>query len=187
MKHIDEFSIKEYLELENLLKFEGQPDLYAIFELFDEDFEKLNQEEYRKKWNEINNMQLTKNKGIKLKYNINGKVFKPVLNPMKIKASQYIDFQYYIQNNGKINELISVFLIPVKKKWYGKEVKMEYNEGYDVIEVQEYLLNNMKIVDAKEISDFFLLLSIRLMKNMETSLTRKKMKMVKKAMEKIVK
>ena len=56
-------------------------------------------------------------------------------------------------------------MIPTKKNIFGKEKSLKYGV-YDVIEVQDYLYNNMKIGEANELAAFFLQISISLLKIM---------------------
>ena len=64
--------------------------------------------------------------------------------------------------NFSDEKILSIFLLPTKKTIFNKDKVLPYNDGYDILEVQENLLNNMKMKDAYAISDFFLILSMRL-------------------------
>lgn len=166
MKQLNDFTIEEFEKYTEL--FEGdEPDIYGIFELFGIDVSKLNYADFENKWKDILNMKLS-TKGVKKVYNINGRKFKACLNPLKLKAGQYIDFQTYISGDVKLHNILSVFLLPIERKGiFGTLTTRKYNDGYDVVEVQDYLYKNMKISEANELSNFFLEWSIKLIKTMK--------------------
>lgn len=182
MKDINELTIKEFNKYTEYLEDKDNPDIYGIFELFGEDANKMNYLDFEKKWKKIQNMTLS-TKGVKRVYKIGNKEFKACLNPSKLKAGQFVDFQNFIKNNAGIEVILSVFLLPIEKKWFIKKVK-NYNDGYDLLEVQEYLLNNFKIGEANELSNFFLHLSIDLLTTTKAYLIKKKMKMKLKNLKK---
>lgn len=66
----------------------------------------------------------------------------------KLTAGQYIDFQNYMHGEGdKYVEVLSCVLIPKGKT---------YNNGYDMLELQEGIRNDMCILDAEAVRAFFL-------------------------------
>lgn len=65
----------------------------------------------------------------------------------KISVSQYLDFQNYCKKSENFGEILSIFLIPEGKK---------YGEGYDLKETIKIFNENVDIITAKEIADFFL-------------------------------
>ena len=108
------------------------------------------------------------------KYKIGGYELVTMLAIDKMTVSQYMDYQTFVKDMDKyLVELLSIFLIPKGKK---------YNEGYDIIEVQKVIRENLSIVDAMSLSAFFLLWYQSLTKVTVTSLT-KKMKKMKKQMK----
>ena len=114
-------------------------------------------------------------------YKICGWELDTVLAIDKMTVAQYIDYQTFVKDVDKyLVEILSVFLIPKGHK---------YNEGYDIIEVQKAIRDNLSIVDAFSLSAFFLLWYHCLTKATLTSLTRrlKKMKKEMKDKEKIQK
>lgn len=108
------------------------------------------------------------------KYKIGGFELDTMLAVDKMTVSQYVDYQTFVKEPDKyLVELLSIFLIPKGKK---------YNEGYDIIEVQKAIRDNLSIVDAISLSAFFLLWSQSLTKATVTCLT-KKLKRMKKKMK----
>lgn len=171
-KHLSELTIREFERYQELLKEEVQ-DVFSILELFGFDTNKLDISEMKQAEIEIAGMQL-QNNGVKKIYKIDGRRFKAHLNLTTLKASQFIDFQTYMKN-FKLQEVLSTFLIPQKKNWYGKWVTMKYNDGYDIFETQEFLYNNFTIGEAHELSAFFFTQSKDLLKVMKDYLTKKEM------------
>lgn len=187
MKQLDDFTIKEFDEFKEALSGD-EPDLVTIFELFNMDMFKLKFDDFQNKWKHIQNMTLS-TKGVKKIYNINGRKFKATLNPLKLKAGQYIDFQTYMsQENVGIHKILSVFLIPqYKSNFFGKYITRNYNDGYDMVEVQKFLYNNMKIGEASELNNFFLYWSLKLIKTMKDYSEKKYYKMKQKQNKKLLK
>lgn len=177
MKHINDFTIKEFEEFSNLMS-EKIPDIFSIFKLFGEDASKMKFDTFEKKWFEIQNMRLS-TKGTKKIYKIGNRKFKAVLNPYHIKAGQFVDFQSYVKNGLKLNEILSVFLLPMEKKLFGYKTH-KYNEGYDIFEVQKYIYENMLISEANELSTFFLTWSSKQLTLMNQFLLKKRVKEMKK-------
>ena len=167
MKNLNDLTIKEYNDYSILLdegKADGNPDIFGIMEIFGiKNPDKLSFNDFQEKWDNIKNMSLSLNRP-KTIYNINGKLFKPQLKILNLTAGQFIDLQNYLKNY-KIHQVLSVFMIPTKKNIFGIEKSLKYGE-YDVIEVQDYLYNNMKIGEANELAAFFLQISITLLKIM---------------------
>lgn len=77
----------------------------------------------------------------------------PCPSIQKMLVVQYTDFQTYLQDyeNHKV-ELLSCMLVPKG---------LRYGEGYDVLEVQDAIRDNLSIVDAQNLLAFFLLLTIK--------------------------
>lgn len=71
----------------------------------------------------------------------------PIQDFRKITTAQYIDFQTFAKEGDKrIVELLSTMLIPKGKK---------YNQGYDVLELQESLRKGLSVADALSLLAFF--------------------------------
>ena len=66
----------------------------------------------------------------------------------KILTSQYVDYLNFVKDaEHNIPQILSVFLIPKGCK---------YNEGYDIVEVQAAIRQNMSVADALGMAAFFL-------------------------------
>lgn len=179
LKQLSELTIKEYYEYKELIEMK-EPDILGIFELFGLDARDMPFDEFEKKSREIKDMQLP-TRGVHKYYKINGKKYKACLNHLKASAGQFIDFQAYMKD-FKIEEVLSVFLIPMKKNMFSW-TKLKYNDGYDVLEVQKDILNYMTIGEANELSNFFLISSTQLLKVMKQSLEKREFKMRKKKLK----
>jgi hypothetical protein len=176
MKKLKDFTIKEFLQLQELLN-EEKLDFFEIFKLYDLDLLKMDSTEFLNKKFEIENDVLPQPKGLVEKYyKIGGKKYKPTLNMRKITASQFIDLQTYLAKND-LAGIISIFMIPFKKKFLFKEIYYKYNDGYDMFELKNNINENMKIVDAQNLSAFFLSQSVKLQQVMVNYSTRKLMKL----------
>lgn len=104
-------------------------------------------------------------------YNLGGMKLESCLTLSKITTAQFIDYQTYIKDKDKLVELISVFLIPKGHK---------YGKGYDILEVQKVIRDNMPITQAMGLAAFFLLLYKALLKVSLTSSIKKLKKMKRK-------
>ena len=72
----------------------------------------------------------------------------PVTDFRKLETCQYLDFQTYAGDLDKyMAELISVLLVPKGHR---------YNEGYDIIELQESIRQEMSVTEGATIVGFFL-------------------------------
>lgn len=108
-------------------------------------------------------------------YKIGGFELETMLDVRKMTVAQYVDYQTFVKDVDKyLIEMLSVFLVPKG---------MKYNEGYDIVEVQRAIRDNLSIVDAMSLSAFFLLWSQSLIKATLTCLT-KQMKKMKRTMKK---
>lgn len=88
-----------------------------------------------------------KKKIVATKYVLGGTEFDVVMNMGKLTVAQYLDYQEYIKNPDKNRvELLSIFLIPKGCK---------YGEGYDMFEIQKLIKENLSIIDAIALTDFF--------------------------------
>lgn len=87
---------------------------------------------------------------VKREYNLGGFRLVPMLNARDMNVAQYTDYSTYLQQEDmqeRMIGLISVFLIPEKKK---------YNDGYSIEKVKEVILTEMSVRDALDLSAFFL-------------------------------
>jgi hypothetical protein len=72
----------------------------------------------------------------------------PTIEVPKMVTAQYVDFQSFSKfGDTKIVELMSTILIPKGKK---------YNDGYDILDVQKAIRENLSVTDVITLSAFFL-------------------------------
>ena len=113
------------------------------------------------------------------KYVLGGVTFDVMLNIEKMTTAQFIDYQNFVKDIDKnLVQLLSIFLIPKGKK---------YNEGYDIVEMQKIIQDNMCIIDAKALSAFFLKWYESLLQATVHSLIKRMKKMMKKEKDETVK
>jgi len=168
IKHLNELTIKEFEEYNELLNEEIINEV-EVLKIFGLDTSKLSIQEMKNAFNKINSMTLSGS--VKKYYTIKGIRYKASLNLMKLNAAQFIDFQAYMKD-FKIQNILSVFMIPQTKVWYGwKDGK--YNTEYNPITVIDDFYNEFRMSDAKILSDFFLSQSTSLLKTMKDYLTKK--------------
>ncbi|MGN0191073.1 MAG: hypothetical protein ACI39U_05400 [Candidatus Cryptobacteroides sp.] len=81
-------------------------------------------------------------------YNVGGFNLVPVTDVRKITTAQYIDFQEYAKGGDEnLVEVLSCMLVPKG---------MKYNNGYDVVDVQRAIRENMSVADVLALTAFFL-------------------------------
>lgn len=100
-----------------------------------------------------------------------GKMELEITNLEKMTTAQFIDYQTFIKDENKIVELLSVLLIPKGCK---------YNDGYDIMDVQKLIKENLSILDCLGLSAFFLQLYQALLKSTVTYSIKKLKKVMKK-------
>ena len=84
------------------------------------------------------------------KYIVGGFELVPVRDYRKLETGQYIDFQTYAPDLDKyLVEFLSVILVPKGHR---------YNEGYDILDVQRAIREEMSVADGVSIAGFFLTL-----------------------------
>lgn len=82
------------------------------------------------------------------KYILGGMELVPVRDYRKIETCQYVDFQTYAQDLDKyLVEFLSVILVPRGHR---------YNEGYDILEVQKAIREELSVADGVSLAGFFL-------------------------------
>jgi hypothetical protein len=180
MKQLKELTLKEFDAFKELVKDE-QNNSGKIFKLFDLDINKMKVTEMMETKKAISSMPIP-DKQIQSIYNINGRMFTLIAMIKDIKAGQFIDFQNQLED---VNKLFSIFLIPMKevtkKNFWGKlktnYVTGNYGEDYDIIEVQDYLYNNLQMADANALATFFLTLSMKSLPIIKIYLMEAEMKM----------
>ena len=70
----------------------------------------------------------------------------PVTDVRKMTTAQFIDFQTFVQQDGKDVELLATFLVPKGHK---------YNDDYDIMDVQAAVRDGLSIVHAQDLRAFF--------------------------------
>ena len=173
-KELKDLTIQEFNEYNDMLSMD-EPDIFGIFELFGMDAKDMPMDKFQKNWTKIQQMVLTPTVGVHKTYTIKGRRFKIKLNYLKLSAGQFIDFQSYMRD-FKLEEILSVFMIPQYRKW-GKWRTHKYNDGYDIIEVQDFLLKNMTIGTAQSITDFFFKSSLKSLEVMKAFSEKKEWQM----------
>lgn len=183
-KTLTKLTLKEYNEYSNILS-DDDTNIVGILELFGYDVNEMSVSEFNQAQDLVLTMKI-EDKKIKPVYKIGNKRFKVCLSIPKIKAGQFIDFQQYIEKKN-LEQILSVFLIPQYRTWYGGWKTYKYGEGYDVFEVQEHILNNMLIEDVNALAGFFLRQCQSLLKVTQDYLTKKlvkkKLQMIKEKLE----
>lgn len=172
MKELKDLTLKEFEQYAEILKQETV-DIFTLMKLFGYDAEKMSIKEFNDTERKIQSFTLP-TIGVKKVYDVKGRRFKACLNMSKINAGQFIDFQNYAKT-FKLQEVLSVFLIPQTKKLFGYKDN-KYNKGYDIFEVQDFLYNNFTIGDANELSNFFLNSSNDLLRVMKAYLVKRDLK-----------
>ena len=72
----------------------------------------------------------------------------PTMDYRKMETAQYVDFQTFAPMvETHMAELLSCLLVPVGCR---------YNEGYDILEVQKAIRDEMSVSDAVSLAGFFL-------------------------------
>lgn len=179
MKNINDLTIAEFKEFEKLTK---NSDIMGVFDLFKIDVKDMTLQEMNRTFEKITSFNYETRK-LQKYYYIGDRKYKTQLNLTKIKAGQFIDFQSYMSGNKKLEEILSIFLIPMKRR-FGFWFEQKYAE-YDMYEVQKEIYNNFQIADARTLSDFFLHLSTKLLVILKDSLVKRAaMERVKKSKKK---
>ena len=87
------------------------------------------------------------------KYIAGGYELIPVRDFRKLETCQYIDFQTFAPDlDNRLVEFLSVILVPKGHR---------YNEGYDILDVQKAIREDMSIADGTSVAGFFLTLCSR--------------------------
>ena len=167
----EDINLKTFKELIALYK-SNATNLELISLLAGRPAEDLSLEELKDWINEIKFLEEPyKPKEIKSEYNIQNKIYKPVVSLKDIKAGQFIDFQTFIKDPEKnIANIAACFLLE-KGKTYGMNDPLAEAEFFD-----KYL----KITDYKDIFNFFTVCWIAYTKAIQRSSERNLKKMLKK-------
>jgi len=169
-------TISQFDDVKYLLETKNN-DWKSLLEIFGYDLDKLSTSELLKIQTEIQSTVPTPTK-LKSFYIINGTRYNINVNLSKLTAGQFIDWQLY-STKGKVEELLTVFLIPSKYFF----ISQKYG-SYDIEKVKNDLLNYMKYEDAYGLVFFLVKQSTELLKTSEKYLTQKQLKMEKKMIQK---
>ena len=173
----EDINLKTFKELIALYK-SNATNLELISLLAGKPAEDLSLEELKDWINEIKFLEEPyKPKEIKSEYNIQNKIYKPVVSLKDIKAGQFIDFQTFIKDPEKnIANIAACFLLE-KGKTYGDNDPLTEAEFFD-----KYL----KITDYKDIFNFFTIAWRSYTKAIQASLEKEMKKTLKKEKNKVM-
>ena len=173
----EDINLKTFKELIALYK-SNATNLELISLLSGKPAEDLSLEELKDWINEIKFLEEPyKPKEIKSEYNIQNKIYKPVVSLKNIKAGQFIDFQTFIKDPEKnIANIAACFLLE-KGKTYGDNDPLEEAEFFD-----KYL----KITDYKDIFNFFMVAWRSYIKATQAFLEKEMKKTLKKEKNKVM-
>lgn len=109
------------------------------------------------------------------KYKCGEWVLVPTLDLARVTTAQYIDFQTFApEGEARLAETLSCFLVPEG---------CEYNDGYDVAEVQRAVRDNLSTADALGLMAFFLSRLAALIRTTRTYLSRQRRRRMTPEME----
>ena len=103
--------------------------------------------EYISRLQFLNKFELPDNPN--MKFNLPGYQLKVMKDVSKISVAQYVDFQNFVKlplREG-MEKILSIFLIPEGCK---------YNDGYDIIDVQKEIRENLSFRVAEGLLSFFI-------------------------------
>lgn len=194
----DSISISKYYDIMDIINDEGDDDMTKNVKIVsiilgipeDEvwDMELSKAGEYISRLQFLGKFELPKIKN--LKFNLPGYELEVIKDLNKINVAQYVDFQNFVKlplRDG-IEKLLSIFLIPVGHK---------YNDGYDILDLQQTIRECMSFRVAEGLLGFFLRKYSRLLlhslvycrrqirKTKKKELTERWMKMEEETLEKI--
>ena len=153
----ENISIDKYYEIKDILDDESDDDItknvkmVAVITGKDEDevwsMDMAEAGEYISRLQFLNKFEMPKNPNMKIKLpNYDLVVMKDVT---KINVAQYVDFQNFVKlplREG-MEKILSIFLIPEGCK---------YNEGYDIIDLQKVIRENISFRVAEGLLSFFI-------------------------------
>lgn len=95
-------------------------------------------------------------------YGLAGYELIPVKDFTKITTAQYVDFQTFSNEGDKyLVETLSTLMIPKGKN---------YNDGYEIADVQRAIRENLSVADVLSLSAFFLTKFVKSIKDSQTFL-----------------
>ena len=153
----DNITIEKYYEIKDILDDEEDDDItknvkmVALITDMDEDevwsMDMAEAGEYISRLQFLNKFELPDNPN--MKFNLPGYQLKVMKDVSKISVAQYVDFQNFVKlplREG-MEKILSIFLIPEGCK---------YNEGYDIIDLQKVIRENISFRVAEGLLSFFI-------------------------------
>ena len=153
----ENISIDKYYEIKDILDDETDDDItknvkmVAVITDKDEDevwsMDMAEAGEYISRLQFLNKFELPDNPN--MKFNLPGYQLKVMKDVSKISVAQYVDFQNFVKlplREG-MEKILSIFLIPEGCK---------YNDGYDIIDVQKEIRENLSFRVAEGLLSFFI-------------------------------
>ena len=153
----DNITIEKYYEIKDILDDEEDDDItknvkmVAVITGKDEDevwsMDMAEAGEYISRLQFLNKFELPDNPN--MKFNLPGYQLKVMKDVSKISVAQYVDFQNFVKlplREG-MEKILSIFLIPEGCK---------YNDGYDIIDVQKEIRENLSFRVAEGLLSFFI-------------------------------
>lgn len=153
----DSITIEKYYELQDILNDEVDDDITKNVKMValitDKDESEIwnmdltEASEYISKLTFLNKFDIPDHPN--MKFNLPGYQLKVVKDVTKINVAQYVDFQNFIKMPLRegMEKILSIFLIPEGCK---------YNEGYDIIDLQKVIRENMSFRVAEGLLSFFI-------------------------------
>lgn len=152
----ENISIDKYYEIKDILDDEEDDDItknvkmVALITDMDENevwnMDMAEAGEYISRLQFLNKFELPDNPN--MKFNLPGYQLKVMKDVSKISVAQYVDFQNFVKlplREG-MEKILSIFLIPEGCK---------YNEGYDIIDLQKVIRENISFRVAEGLLSFF--------------------------------
>ena len=153
----ENITIEKYYNIKDILDDETDDDitknvkLVAVITDKDEDevwnMDMAEAGEYISRLQFLNKFELPDNPN--MKFNLPGYQLKVMKDVSKISVAQYVDFQNFVKlplREG-MEKILSIFLIPEGCK---------YNDGYDIIDVQKEIRENLSFRVAEGLLSFFI-------------------------------
>ena len=153
----ENITIEKYYEIKDILDDEEDDDItknvkmVAVITDKDEDevwsMDMAEAGEYISRLQFLNKFELPDNPN--MKFNLPGYQLKVMKDVSKISVAQYVDFQNFVKlplREG-MEKILSIFLIPEGCK---------YNEGYDIIDLQKVIRENISFRVAEGLLSFFI-------------------------------
>ena len=153
----ENITIEKYYNIKDILDDETDDDitknvkLVAVITGKDEDevwsMDMAEAGEYISRLQFLNKFELPDNPN--MKFNLPGYQLKVMKDVSKISVAQYVDFQNFVKlplREG-MEKILSIFLIPEGCK---------YNDGYDIIDVQKEIRENLSFRVAEGLLSFFI-------------------------------